>query len=36
MILDVERLQHLELSALKNPRLDYATQECIYQNIGST
>ena len=36
MILDIERLHHLDLSALKNPRLYYATQECICQNIGST
>jgi hypothetical protein len=32
MILDVERLGHLNFSLLKKPRLDYSTQECISQD----
>ncbi len=32
MILDVQRLPHLDFSLLKKPRLDYSTQDCIYQD----
>ncbi len=32
MILDIERLPHLNFSLLKKPRLDYSTQECISQD----